>query len=228
MIYEAKFKINRAPLRKLWKAYTDYCESMPENHALTEKHIADCDRKYQAFKNMERLINMDAWNVFMRYGTTDKDPFEYNREIKLSCGEKQNIIKVKFPITETNVYAFHSLLQHLAPVMTTMTRYKLLRTVTHKLMFSQLDTSERLYPVLGTATPFNESEIENSDNGLTEDNLNYQCMMTNLKSSDFKEWKKAGNDKFEFYISVRDTPPFMDYYDDGIEMDCREYYEMTI
>ena len=233
MIYEAKFKINRAPLRKLWKAYTDYCESMPENHALTEKHIVDCDRKYQAFKNMERYLDADAWNVFMKYGMVQDPESEYyngntidwDRHIMIKYPRSSGHTWVKFEITQKNVDAFYKLLEHLAPVLTTMTRFKMYREVAHKLMLLQFEGHGAVYPVLGTITAYNDAEILERGEGLAD------CPefdFDEVKSADFKRWKASGMDKFEFTLSVRDTPHFMKEYDDILEGDCREYYEMTI
>lgn len=233
MIYEAKFKINRAPLRKLWKAYTDYCEAMPESHALTEKHIVDCDRKYHAFKNMERYLDADAWNVFMKYGMVQDPESEYyngntidwDRHIMIKYPRSSGHTWVKFEITQKNVDAFYQLLEHLAPVLTTMTRFKMYREVAHKLMFLQLKGSGKLYPVLGYIKAYNNAEMLARGDGLADC---HELTFDEIKSSDFKEWKKEGLDKFEFTLSVRDTPHFMKYYNDCLEMDCREYYSMTI
>ena len=235
MMYETKFKINRAPLNALYRELKAFdlrtiVVDDPQNETAALEYVEIMDR-IEAHK---RFLGADAWNVFMKHGMFQNPESEYyngntidwDRHIMTEYYSPQrDHMWVKFEITQKNVDAFYQLLEHLAPVLTTMTRFKMYREVAHKLMFLQLKGSGKLYPVLGYIKAYNNAEMLERGDGLADC---HELTFDEIKSSDFKEWKKEGLDKFEFTLSVRDTPNFMKYYNDCLEMDYREYYEMTI
>ena len=241
MMYETKFKINRKPLIKLWREYSVYCNAMPDMNEVSAERmnecIDECDRLYQSYKDMERYLDGDAWNVFMRSGMV-QDPeskyydgkrIDWDRHIMLKHPRARDHVWVKFELTRSNVDAFNALLSHLTPVLTTMQRFKMVRDIEHKIMLQEASkaTGITFYPYLGTIKPYNDAEVTEADIGLL--NMEYEEIdISEVKSVDFKRWKDQGLDRFEFTLSLRDTPNFNSNFDPDVELDCREYYDMAL
>ena len=227
-MYETKFKINRAPIAKLWNDVIAYGKTVKhlDDGELDAVQLDVWQKKWDAVDAIEKLVDQDALELFLRHGMPEGKA-DFDRHI-LPTYSNGNYVWVKFDLNKKNVEAYHALLEHLADFLTTTQRFKMFREVAHKLMFLELGIKRRgrgkCYPVIGYVAPYNQADTEKSDfNGLDS-----QHDFSEVKSANFKRWKAEGMDRFEFTISVRDTPYFMEEYDDILECDHRQYYDMAI
>lgn len=226
--YEIKFKINRAPINRLWDDAIAYGKTVKhlDDGELDAVQLDVWQKKWDAVDAIEKLVDQDALELFLRHGMPEGKA-DFDRHI-LPTYSNGNYVWVKFDLTKKNVEAYRALLDHLAPFLTTTQRFKMFREVAHKLLFLQLGIKRRgrgkCYPVIGYVAPYNQADTEKSD----FDGLDSQHDFSEVKSADFKRWKAEGMDRFEFTISVRDTPYFMEEYDDILECDHRQYYNMAI
>jgi len=230
MMYETKFKLNRAPIDRLYSDLDAYRKSInPIDGELSAEQETILNQKWDAIDRMRNRIELGALELFLYHGMPEGTA-DFDRHIMPNYfAPQQDHMWVKFDLTEKNVEAYRALLDHLAPFLTTTQRFKMFREVAHRLLFLELGIKRRghgkCYPVIGYVAPYNQADTEKSDfNGLVDS----QHIFSEVGSADFKRWKAEGMDRFEFTVSVRDTPYFMDEYDDVLECDHRQYYNMAI